>query len=307
MSIEVKRLTKTFGTQHAVHDISFEVHKGDILGFLGPNGAGKSTTMKIASGFMPPTSGRVSVSGLDVQKEPLEVKRRIGYLPEHNPLYLDMYVKEYLHFIGGLHGFKGAMLNDRVEDMVRLTGLDREQHKLIGALSKGYRQRVGLAQALLHDPEVLILDEPTSGLDPNQIVEIRELIKRVSESKTVILSTHIMQEVKAICNRAIVIHLGEIVADRSLKELSAGLGKSVLSVEFADDQVPASFFQGIEGLGKPVKTAPGKWSMESTDPVQARARIFSKAASQQLNLIGLKEEEQSLESIFQQLTQAPKA
>jgi ABC-2 type transport system ATP-binding protein len=307
MSIEVKRLTKTFGTQHAVNDISFEVHKGDILGFLGPNGAGKSTTMKIASGFMPPTSGRVSVAGLDVQKEPLEVKRRIGYLPEHNPLYLDMYVKEYLHFIGGLHGFKGAMLNDRVEDMVRLTGLDREQHKLIGALSKGYRQRVGLAQALLHDPEVLILDEPTSGLDPNQIVEIRELIKRVSESKTVILSTHIMQEVKAICNRAIVIHLGEIVADRSLKELSAGLGKSVLSVEFADDQVPASFFQGIEGLGKPVKTAPGKWSMDSTDPVQARARIFSKAASQQLNLIGLKEEEQSLESIFQQLTQAPKA
>lgn len=307
MSIKVNRLTKTFGTQHAVHEISFEVHKGDILGFLGPNGAGKSTTMKIASGFMPPSSGEVYVAGFDVQRSPLDVKRRIGYLPEHNPLYLDMYVQEYLQFAGGIHGFKGTDLSNRVGDMIRLTGLEREQHKLIGALSKGYRQRVGLAQALLHDPEVLILDEPTSGLDPNQIVEIRELIKKVSQSKTVILSTHIMQEVKAICNRAVVIHLGQIVADRSLQDLSAGLGKSTLVIEFADDLVNASFFQGIDGLNKPVKTAPGKWKVESTDPVQSRSRIFTKAASQQLNLIGLKEEEQSLEAVFQQLTQAAKS
>lgn len=218
MSIQAEALTKVYGTQRAVDGISFSAGPG-VLGFLGPNGAGKSTTMKMLTGFVPQTSGSATVCGFDVATQPLEVRRRIGYLPESNPLYLDMYVKESLAFVAGVH--KVANAADRIKDIIEQTGLGPEQHKKIGQLSKGYKQRVGLAQAILHNPEVLILDEPTSGLDPNQLIGIRQLIRQLGESKTIILSTHIMQEVEAVCNRAIIISKGKIVADDTLQNLSA--------------------------------------------------------------------------------------
>src|SRR5688572_496924 len=233
MSIFGKNLTKIYGRQKAVNNISFEVSKSEIVGFLGPNGAGKSTTMKIATSYVPPTEGQVTVGGYDVVSHSIDVKRMTGYLPEHNPLYLDMYVHEYLRFIGKLYGMRGRVLTNRVEDMVMLCGLTIEQNKKIETLSKGYRQRVGLAQALIHDPDVLILDEPTSGLDPNQLIEIRKLIKEISTNKTVIFSTHIMQEVSALCNRVIVINQGEIVADDQLSNLMKGQqSETVVIVEF---------------------------------------------------------------------------
>jgi|SRR6185312_2014883 len=216
MSIVVESLTKVYGPQKAVDGISFTASPG-VLGFLGPNGAGKSTTMKIITCFIPQTGGRASVCGFDIEKQPLEVKRRIGYLPESNPLYLDMYVKESLAFIAGVHGMRSA--GGRITEVIEQTGLGPEQHKKIGQLSKGYRQRVGLAQAILHDPEVLILDEPTSGLDPNQLIGIRQLIRDLGKTKTVILSTHIMQEVEAVCSQVIIINKGKIVADDTLESL----------------------------------------------------------------------------------------
>jgi len=219
MSIRVEHVTKLYGTQKALDDVSFEVKPGEIVGLLGPNGAGKSTLMKIITCYIPPTEGEASVCGHDIFEESVRVREKVGYLPEHNPLYLEMYVKEFLEFIAGIH--KGiANPKQRVREMIELTGLTLEQNKKIGALSKGYRQRVGLAQALIHDPEVLILDEPTSGLDPNQILEIRNLIRSVGATKTVMLSTHIMQEVEAICDRAVIIHHGRIVADDSIKNLT---------------------------------------------------------------------------------------
>jgi ABC-2 type transport system ATP-binding protein len=219
MSIKVQNLSKVYGSQKAVNDISFEVQKGEIVGFLGPNGAGKSTTMKIATGYIQATSGSIEVCGFDVQESPMKVRQNIGYLPEHNPLYLDMYVKEFLEFIGGIYGIKGQKIKTRISEVIDLVGLDLEQKKKIGQLSKGYRQRVGLAQALIHDPQVLILDEPTTGLDPNQLTEIRSVIKNIGKEKTVIFSTHIMQEVEAICDRVIIINHGNIVADSSLADL----------------------------------------------------------------------------------------
>ncbi len=218
MSIEVKEVSKIYGSQKALDTVSFSIQKGEIVGFLGPNGAGKSTMMKIITCFLPQSSGSVKVCGFDVSEDPMEVKKRVGYLPEHNPLYLDMYVKEYLGFIAGLHKIEGK--KERVAEIIEQVGLQVEQHKLIGALSKGYRQRVGLAQALIHDPEVLILDEPTTGLDPNQIEEIRNLIKKVGKSKTVMMSTHIMQEVEAVCDRVIIVNKGNLVADDSSGEIS---------------------------------------------------------------------------------------
>ncbi|HEX8378504.1 MAG TPA: ATP-binding cassette domain-containing protein [Pedobacter sp.] len=217
MSIQVDQLTKIYGTQKAIDGISFSAKPGRILGFLGPNGAGKSTTMKILSGYTPQTSGKANVAGFDVTSQSLEVRKNLGYLPEHNPLYLDMYVKESLEFIGKLHYVHH--LKRRIADVIELTGLGVEQHKRIGALSKGYRQRVGIAQAIIHDPQVLILDEPTSGLDPNQLVEIRKLLKDLGQTKTLILSTHIMQEVEAICDDVVIINKGKIVANESLKSL----------------------------------------------------------------------------------------
>ena len=219
MSIEVQQLTKLYGNQRAVDAISFSVKPGEIVGFLGPNGAGKSTTMKIATGYLPPSAGTVTVAGHDVTTDPMAVRRSLGYLPEHNPLYPDMYVKEFLQFIGRLHGLKGENLRRRIEDVVELVGLTVEQRKKIGQLSKGYRQRVGLAQALIHNPPVLILDEPTTGLDPNQLADIRHVIKAIGREKTVLFSTHIMQEVEALCDRAVVISRGRLVADATLAEL----------------------------------------------------------------------------------------
>jgi ABC-2 type transport system ATP-binding protein len=219
MSIFVKEVVKKYGAQTALNGISFEAAKGEIIGFLGPNGAGKSTMMKIITGYIPANKGVVKVCGFDINTHPIEVKKRVGYLPEHNPLYLDMYVREYLSFMGEIHGV--SPLKKRVDEMIERVGLTQEAHKKIQALSKGYRQRVGLAQAMIHDPEVLILDEPTSGLDPNQIVEIRDVIASIGKEKTVMLSTHILQEVEAMCSRAIIISKGNVVADAPVKELLA--------------------------------------------------------------------------------------
>lgn len=219
MSIEVKNLTKVYGEQHAVDHISFKVEKGEIVGFLGPNGAGKSTTMKIITGYLPATEGEAIVCDIKVDAENVNTQKKIGYLPETNPMYFDMYVREYLAFCAGVHGMKGKSVKERVEEIIEMTGLTPESKKIIGSLSKGYKQRVGLAQALLHDPEVLILDEPTSGLDPNQIIEIRSLINKAGKEKTVLLSTHIMQEVEAMCDRIIIINKGKIVANDKIADL----------------------------------------------------------------------------------------
>ncbi len=222
MSISVNNLTKIYGSQTAVNNINFSLKKGEILGFLGPNGAGKSTTMKILAGFISASSGTALLDNEEISIENINTKGKVGYLPENNPLYLEMYVKEYLEFVGGLYKMKGKVLENRIKEIIEIVGLSTEKHKKIEELSKGYRQRVGLAQALIHDPEVLILDEPTTGLDPNQLQEIRSLIKKVGQNKTIILSTHIMQEVEAICNRVIIINKGTIVADATLSELTDG-------------------------------------------------------------------------------------
>ena len=306
MAVEVQHLTKRYGPQAAVDDISFAVERGQVLGFLGPNGAGKSTTMKIATGFIPPTSGTVVVAGHDVRTDSMAVRRAVGYLPEHNPLYLDQYVPEYLSFIGGLHGLGGAIRARRVQEMIGLVGLERERHKKIGALSKGYRQRVGLAQALIHDPAVLILDEPTTGLDPNQILEIRALIKRIGQDKTVIFSTHILQEVQAICDRVVIINRGRLVADAPVAELSrrAGTGASAVA-EFERPVAAARALAALPGVARvePTGTTPATtFRVEAAaDP---RAAISRLAAEQGWPLLGLRLEENSLEQVFQSLTNA---
>lgn len=297
MSVVVQNLLKEYGSQKAVNEISFTAEEGQVVGFLGPNGAGKSTTMKIATCFIPPTSGEIEVCGHKVTESPLEVRKLIGYLPEHNPLYLDMYVHEYLQFIGSLHELKGKALKQRVIDMVELCGLTREQNKKIGALSKGYRQRVGLAQALIHDPKVLILDEPTTGLDPNQILEIRKLIKEVSKNKTVIFSTHIMQEVQALCDRVVIINQGELVADDYVKNLQ-GSGK-ITEVEFSEE-VELAVLEGVEGVDSVTLLASGKYSIAAEEDI--REKIFSVSKEKGWNLVGMTSKEKSLESIFHQLT-----
>ncbi|MGB3548652.1 MAG: ATP-binding cassette domain-containing protein, partial [Saprospiraceae bacterium] len=234
MPITVSNLTKIYGTQRAVDDVSFEARPGEVLGFLGPNGAGKTTTMKIITGYLPASEGSVTVAGHHVAEDSLAARRNIGYLPEHNPLYLDMYVREYLAYAGRLHKMSGKPLTARIEELIDLTGLEREQHKQIGTLSKGYRQRVGLAQALLHDPPVLLLDEPTSGLDPNQLAEIRELIRQLGREKTVVFSTHIMQEVQAVCDRVLIINQGKLVADDPIERLRERLSDApTLVIELA--------------------------------------------------------------------------
>ncbi|WP_242918109.1 gliding motility-associated ABC transporter ATP-binding subunit GldA [Pontibacter liquoris] len=302
MSVEVKHLTKVFGAQRAVDDISFTVEQGQILGFLGPNGAGKSTTMKIATCYLPPTAGTILVNGHDVVQDPIAVRRLVGYLPEHNPLYLDMYVHEYLLFTASVYGLKGRQAQSRVQEMVELCGLTLEQGKKIGALSKGYRQRVGLAQALVHDPPVLILDEPTTGLDPNQIVEIRSLIRRVGENKTVLFSTHIMQEVAAICDRVVIINHGKLVADSDVKSLQAGnRNEKVTLVEF-EQPIAAEALQQIPGVLE-VSIAQGNtYRVTSHRDADIRSSVFRIAAEQHLPLVGLRQEENSLEKVFQELT-----
>ncbi|GHA61540.1 gliding motility-associated ABC transporter ATP-binding subunit GldA [Pontibacter akesuensis] len=302
MSVEVKNLTKIYGAQHAVDDISFTVEQGQILGFLGPNGAGKSTTMKIATCFLPPSAGTIVVAGHDVVQDPIAVRRNVGYLPEHNPLYLDMYVHEYLQFVASVYGLKGKLAKARVQEMVELCGLTLEQGKKIGALSKGYRQRVGLAQALVHDPQVLILDEPTTGLDPNQIVEIRALIKRIGQNKTVIFSTHIMQEVAAICDRVIIINRGKLVANSDVASLQAG-GKNekVTLVEF-EAPIEVAALQSIAGVQRAELAQGLTYRIISSKEADVRSSVFRIAAEHNWPLVGLRQEENSLEKIFQQLT-----
>ena len=300
MSVKVEQLTKIYGTQKAVNEVSFEAKKGEILGFLGPNGAGKTTTMKIITCFIPQTEGKVNVCGFDVEKETLEVRKRIGYLPEHNPVYKDMYVKEYLGFVAGLHKVKN--IKKRVAEMIELTGLEREQKKLIGTLSKGYRQRVGLAQAMLHDPEVLILDEPTSGLDPNQLAEIRSLIKQLGQEKTLIFSTHIMQEVQALCDRVLIINKGKIVANDEIETLQARVkGESVVTIEFKE-KVQSKLLQKISHVKRIDQLNDKKWQLASTIDKDIRADIFNFAVANKLTLIEMHQELYSVEDVFQQLT-----
>ncbi|WP_276496181.1 gliding motility-associated ABC transporter ATP-binding subunit GldA [Pontibacter litorisediminis] len=302
MSVEVKNLTKIYGAQRAVDDISFTVEQGQILGFLGPNGAGKSTTMKIATCYLPPSAGTVLVAGHDVVQDPIAVRRNVGYLPEHNPLYLDMYVHEYLQFVASVYGLKGKLGRARVQEMVELCGLTLEQGKKIGALSKGYRQRVGLAQALVHDPQVLILDEPTTGLDPNQIVEIRSLIKQIGQNKTVIFSTHIMQEVTAICDRVVIINRGKLVANSDVASLQkGGRDEKVTLVEF-EAPVEIEALQSIPGVLQVELSQSHTYRITSSKEADVRSNVFRLAAERNWPLVGLKQEESSLEQVFQQLT-----
>lgn len=283
-------------------EISFSASEGEIVGFLGPNGAGKSTTMKIATGYLPPDSGTVEVCGIDVAQRPLDVKKKVGYLPEHNPLYLDMYVREYLAFIGKLHSVKGGVLKSRINEVVEMCGLTREQNKLIGALSKGYRQRVGLAQALIHDPEVLVLDEPTTGLDPNQIIEIRNLIKNTSADKTVIFSSHIMQEVQALCDRVVVIDRGRIVADDKIEQLKSEKVEVVSLVLEFSEAPNFNELTAIEGVLSVEAISDLKYRVKATTTKDVRPLLFDFASEKSLKLLGLQQEEVTMENVFRELT-----
>lgn len=300
MSVIVKNLSKKYGSQLALDDVSFSAERGQITGFLGPNGAGKSTTMKIATGFVPATSGSIEIAGLDVSIHPLETKRKIGYLAEHNPLYLDMYVHEYLGFVASIYGLKNT--KQRSAEMVEKVGLVHEQNKKIGALSKGYRQRVGLAQALIHDPEVLVLDEPLTGLDPNQIVEIRSLIKDLGQDKTVIFSTHIMQEVQFLCDRVVIINKGKIVADKSLAELkNVGQDRKVVHIELAI-VFDVHSLRAMNGVLEVVELTQKEAKVYYSDQIDIRPELFKWANESGNSLLSLKVEEDSLENIFQKLT-----
>ena len=304
MSIRIQNLTKQYGNQKAVDRISLTVQPGEIVGVLGPNGAGKSTTMKIATGYLSPTDGTVAVNGFDVRTQSMDVRRSVGYLPEHNPLYLDLYVKEYLRFAGSLHGLKGGKLSRRIADMIELVGLGREQHKRIGQLSKGYRQRVGLAQALLHNPPVLILDEPTAGLDPNQLADIRQVIREAGRDKTVLFSTHIMQEVEAICDRVIIINRGKIVADGPLSQLRAASADTgvVVVAEFEGELTNPDVLAGVPGVERVEPLGRGQYRITAQPGIDLRGTIFRLAADRSLTLVSLRQQESSLEGIFMELT-----
>ena len=298
MSIKVKKLSKVYGTQKALIEVSFEINKGEIVGFLGPNGAGKSTLMKILSGYIPQTNGDAKICNLDINENSIETRSRIGYLPEHNPLYLDMYVKEYLEFVADIY----KVNHKYIDEMIKKTGLIKEQHKLIGSLSKGYRQRVGLAQALIHNPEVLILDEPTTGLDPNQLIEIRSLIKEVGREKTVLLSTHIMQEVEAICDRVIIINKGQIVANKTIVELQKSKGnRKLITVEF-DKKAEKKELMKIGNVLEARELKGNKYQIFSDSKFDLRPALFEFAVNNELTVLQMNMEEQKLESIFQELT-----
>jgi ABC-2 type transport system ATP-binding protein len=298
MSIEVKNLFKYYGQQAAVNDVSFSVKQGEILGFLGPNGAGKSTTMKIITGFIPSHSGEVTVCGLKVGVDNLEARKLIGYLPENNPLYLDMYVKEYLEFVGGIYRIK--KIKSRVNEMIDAVGLGIEQNKKIGALSKGYRQRVGLAQAIIHDPKVLILDEPTSGLDPNQLVEIRELIRTIGKEKTVMFSTHIMQEAEAICDRLVIINKGRIVANDRALSLQEKNEEQTSYIEF-DQVVSKTQLAKIIGV-KNVEAVKNGWLVSTDQKIDLNKEISLRAQQEGWLILTLKTEKKTLEEVFRNLT-----
>jgi len=301
MSIQVENITKTYGPQKAVDDISFTVDKGELVGFLGPNGAGKSTLMKIITGYLDADSGNTFVNGEKIEAGNIEIRAHIGYLPEHNPLYPDLFVKEYLEITAGFYHLKNRRA--RVAEMVELTGLGDEQHKRIGALSKGYRQRVGLAQALIHDPSILILDEPTTGLDPNQLEEIRSLIRNISKDKTVLFSTHIMQEVEAVCQRVLIINKGILVADDHVNELKSGRlrqSQSVL-VEFAE--IPdLKKLQEQKWVKKLQAVNERTVVVDAATADDIRPELFRYATKNQLTLLTLQEQQQSLEHVFHELT-----
>jgi ABC-2 type transport system ATP-binding protein len=299
MSIEVKNLLKQYGEQKAVNEISFKVNKGEIVGFLGPNGAGKSTTMKMITGYLQPDAGDITVSGIDVTKDPLAAKKKIGYLPESNALYYDMYVREYLDFIADLHEITDK--KKRIEDVIQLTGLLPESKKQIGQLSKGYKQRVGLAAALLHDPEVLILDEPTSGLDPNQILEIRNVIKEQGKNKMVLFSSHILQEVEAICDRVIIINKGKLVADNTLQQLQQHSSLNLIKVSFKEPLEP-EWIKRLPGIQSVSQTDRYSFTIETTDPDTVRKELKKLEAENNLDIVSLQSENQSLEEVFRSLT-----
>ena len=301
ITVDIKNITKLYGEQKALDDVTLTINKGEVVGLLGPNGAGKSTLMKIITSFVPPTSGTTSIEGKDVQEKPLEIRKRIGYLPEHNPLYLDMYIKEYLNFVLKTYpGKKGT--KNTVDEIIALTGLEPEKKKKIGALSKGYRQRVGLAQALIHDPDILILDEPTSGLDPNQLIEIRKIIRELGKKKTIILSTHIMQEVEALCNRVIIIDHGKIVADDTPKNLGKmNIKSKTYKVEFKES-VAKNLLKEIKGIESIKSIGKNQWMLNSSSDEDLRESIFKFAVNNKLNVLSLSVEEQKMEDVFARLT-----
>jgi ABC-2 type transport system ATP-binding protein len=297
MSIEVSNISKSYGSQKALENISFSVKKGEIVGFLGPNGAGKSTLMKILTTYLAADAGTAIVHGSDVIANPLGVQQAIGYLPEHNPLYLDLYVREYLEFNASVYKINKS----RIDEVIQLTGLDTESHKKIGDLSKGYRQRVGLANALLHNPAVLILDEPTTGLDPNQLVEIRNVIKNVGKDKTVFLSTHIMQEVEAICDRVIIIDKGKIVADKQLENLISANNEQVIEVEF-DYKIENEIVARIENLIQYKNTHDNVWELTFLSDNDMRPAVFDFAQANGLKTLQLNKKNKNLEAIFREIT-----
>ncbi len=302
MSVSVKHINKYFDTQKALDDVSFEIKSGEIAGFIGPNGAGKTTMMRIITGLIPPSSGEAQIAGIDVLENPLEIKKKIGYLPENNPLYKEMYVKEYLHFVAGIYKL-GNDSEKKINKIIDITGLGPEKHKTINHLSKGYRQRVGIAQSLIHDPEVLILDEPTSGLDPNQIVEIRELILQAGKAKTVMLSTHIMQEVEAICDRIIIIDKGKIVANDYKKNILSGqLKNSTIIIEF-NKNPDAAMLEAIEGVNKVMKTDDNYWLIQHDTSYDIRNNLFNFAVKNNLSVFSMQKKEKNLEQIFRDLTE----
>jgi ABC-2 type transport system ATP-binding protein len=300
MSIEVKNLLKVYGEQKAVNNISFKIDKGEIVGFLGPNGAGKSTTMKIITGYLQETGGSAFVCGKNVADDPLETKKKIGYLPELNALYYEMYVREYLSFIAEVHKIENP--KSKIQNVIELTGLTSESKKKIGQLSKGYKQRVGLAAALIHDPEILILDEPTSGLDPNQIIEIREVIKQQGKDKTVLFSSHILQEVEAMCDRVIIINKGEIVADDKLSNLRNRSASNIVKVSFKE-LADKRLLQNLSAAKSVTENGANNWSFETANPEQLRKQILELSLQHNLNIVSLQSENRSLEDVFRTLTQ----
>lgn len=306
MSITVKNISRRFGQQWAVKDVSFEVRSGEVVGFIGPNGAGKSTTMKIITGFLSPTSGEVLVNHMNIREHPMEIKKTIGYLPENNPLYYDMYVREYLRYVAGMYELRGKRTWERVDEIIEQVGLTGERHKKIEKLSKGYRQRVGLCQALIHDPDVLILDEPTSGLDPNQIVEIRNLISTMGKKKTVILSTHIMQEVEAICDRVIIIDRGEIRADETAGTLSKNqLSGQTIQIEL-ETHIPGERWRELESIGEVIELPDNKYLLAPKEDTDIRSAVFKFAVDNNLTVLSMSLREKNLEEAFREITQNKK-
>lgn len=302
MSIHINNISKRFGNQWAVKDVSFRIDSGEVAGFIGPNGAGKSTTMKMITGFLTPTEGEILVDDFSTREQPMEIKKIIGYLPEHNPLYEEMYVTEYLLHVAGLYQLSGAKATTRVGEIIEQVGLTGERHKKIRKLSKGYKQRVGLSQALIHDPRILILDEPTSGLDPNQIVEIRNLISTLGKEKTIILSTHIMQEVEAICDRVLIIDQGKIRADGAAKNISKQQdNRQTIQVQL-ETHFPAEQWKSMEDISEVIELPGNGYLLGTTSPADIRSSIFRFAVEKDLTILSMTRKEKSLEEVFREIT-----